>query len=110
MRSQVSGEDNITSSFMNSTPHQTLFRRSNQEWDRKVGHMACTENRKGAYRVLVRRPEGKRPLGRHRYRWEDNVKMILQDVGWRGTDWIDLAQDRSRWLALVNAVMNLQVP
>jgi hypothetical protein len=56
------------------------------------------------------RPEKERPLGRPRLRWEDNIKMDLRDVRWRGMDWIDLAQDRNRWLTLVNAVMNLRVP
>ena len=56
------------------------------------------------------KPEGKRTLWRHRHRWEDNIKMDLQDVGCGGIDWIDLAQDRYRWRALVNAVMNLRVP
>ena len=58
---------------------------------------------------LVGKPEGKRPLGRSRRRWEDNIKMDLEEVGWWGMDWIDLAQDRDRWQALANAVMNLQV-
>jgi hypothetical protein len=58
----------------------------------------------------VRKPEGKRPLGRQRCRWEDNIKMDLQEVGCEGMDWIELAQDRNRWRALVNAVMNLRVP
>ena len=62
------------------------------------------------YRILVGKPEGKRPLGRPRRRWEDNIKMDLQEVVCGGMDWIELAQDRNRWLALVNAVMNLQVP
>jgi hypothetical protein len=62
--------------------------------------------RRCAYRVLVGRPEGKTPLGRPRHRWEDNIKMDLQEVGQGGMDWIDLAQDRDRWRALVNAVMN----
>jgi hypothetical protein len=64
---------------------------------------------KGVYRVLVGKPEGKRPLGRPRRRWEDNMKMDLQEVGMYGMDWIKLAQDRDRWRTLVNAVMNLQV-
>jgi hypothetical protein len=58
----------------------------------------------------VRNPEGKRPLGRPRYRWVDNIKMDLREIGWGGMDWIDLAQDSDRWRALVNTVMNLQVP
>jgi hypothetical protein len=66
--------------------------------------------RRGAYRALVGKPEGKRPLGRPRRRWEDNINMDLREVGWGGIDWINLAQDRDRWRALVNAVMNLRVP
>jgi len=62
--------------------------------------------RKGIYRVLVGKPEGKRPLRRPRRRWEDNIKMDLQEVGGGGMDGIQLAQDRDRWRALVNAVMN----
>jgi len=71
-----------------------------------VVHMG---ERRGAYGVLVGKPEGKRPLGRPRCRWEDAIKMDLKEVGWQGLYWIDLAQDRGRWWALVNAVMNLQV-
>jgi hypothetical protein len=66
--------------------------------------------RRGAYRALVGKLEGKRPLERPRRRWEDNIKMDLREVGWGGMDWINLAQDRERWRALVNAVMNLRVP
>jgi len=66
--------------------------------------------RRGIYRVLVRKPEGKRLVGRPKYRWEDNTKMDHQEVRYGGKDWIELAQDRDRWRACVNAVMNLQVP
>ena len=66
--------------------------------------------RRGVYRVLVGKPEGKRQFGRPRRRWEDNIKMDLQEVGCGGMDWIDMVQDRDRWWALVNAVMNLRVP
>ena len=72
--------------------------------------MARMGVRRGVYRVLVGKPEGKRPLGRPRRRWEDNIKMDLQEVGCGGMDWIDLAQDRYRWRAVVNSVMNLRVP
>jgi hypothetical protein len=77
---------------------------------RWAGHVARMGEGRGAYRVLVERPEGRRPFGRPRRRWEINIKMDLQEVGWRGMDWIDMAQDRDRWRALVIAVMNLRVP
>jgi hypothetical protein len=66
--------------------------------------------RGGVCRVLVGKPKGKRPLGRPRRRWEDNIKMNLQEGGWGGMAWIDLAQDRDRWRAIVNAVMKLRFP
>jgi len=65
---------------------------------------------RGVHRVLVEKPEGKRPLGRPRRRWEDNIKMDLQEVGGGCEDWMELAQDRDRWRALVSTVMNLRVP
>jgi hypothetical protein len=70
---------------------------------------ACSAygGRRGIYRVLVGRPEGKRPLGRPRFRWEDNIKMDLQEIGCEVMDWIELAEDRGSWQALVNEVMNL---
>jgi len=64
---------------------------------------------RGVHRVLVGKPEGKRPWGRPRRRWEDNIKMDLREVG-RGADWMELAQDRDRWRVLVNTVMNLRIP
>ena len=72
--------------------------------------MARMGDGRGVYRVLVGKPEGKRPLGRPRHRWEDNFKMYLQEVGCGGRDWIELVQDRDRWQALVNALMNFRVP
>jgi hypothetical protein len=65
--------------------------------------------KRNAYRILVGKPEGKRPLGRPRRRWVDNIKMHLREIGWDGMDWIDLAQDRDQWRALVNTVMNHRV-
>jgi hypothetical protein len=66
--------------------------------------------KRGVYRVLAGKPEGKRPLGSPRLRWNDNIKMDLQEVGFEGMDWIDVAQNRDRLRALVNTVMNLRAP
>jgi hypothetical protein len=66
--------------------------------------------KRNAYRILVGKPEGKRPLGRPRRRWLDNVKMDLREIGWYSMGWINLAQDRDQWRALMNTVMNLWVP
>jgi hypothetical protein len=74
------------------------------------GHVARMGERRGVYRVLVGKPEGKKPLGRPRRRWEGNIKMDLQEVVCGGMDWIELAQDRDSLRALVNVVMNLWVP
>ncbi|KAJ4435759.1 hypothetical protein ANN_18378 [Periplaneta americana] len=75
---------------------------------RWAGHVARMGESRNAYRVLVGRPEGKRPLGRPRRRWEDNIKMYLREVGYDDRDWINLAQDRDRWRAYVRAAMNLR--
>jgi len=77
---------------------------------RRAGHVARMGVGRGVHRVLVGKPEGKRPLGRPRRRWEDNIKMDFQEVGGRCEDWMELAQDRNRWRALVSTVMNLRVP
>ena len=77
---------------------------------RRAGHVARMGVERGAYRVLVGKPEGKRPLGRPRRRWVANIRMDLQEVGCGYVDWIGLAQDRDRWRTLVSAVMNLRVP
>jgi len=66
--------------------------------------------KRGVYRVLVGKPEGKRPLGRPRRTWEDNIKIDLQEVGYLDMEWIELGQDRDRWWELVNAVMHIRVP
>jgi hypothetical protein len=80
------------------------FRR--MRWAGYVARMG----KKNAYRLLVGKPEGKRPLGRPRRRWVDNIRMYLGEVGWSDVDWIGLAQDRNRWRALVNWELNLRVP
>ena len=77
---------------------------------RWAGHVARMGEERGAYRVLVEKPEGKRPLGKPRRRWVDNIRMDLQEVGCGYVDWIGLAQGRDRWRTLVSAVMNLRVP
>ena len=77
---------------------------------RRAGHVALTWERSGMYRVSMGKPEGRKLLGRPRCRWEDNIKMDLQEVGCWGMDWIHLAQDRDRWRARVNVVMNFRVP
>jgi hypothetical protein len=77
---------------------------------RWVGHVARMGEKRNAYRILVGKPEGKRPLGRQRCRWVDNIKMDLRELVWEGVDWIDMALDRDQWKALVNTVLNLRVP
>jgi len=77
---------------------------------RWAGHVERTGEGRGVYRVLVGKPRGKRPLGRPRRRWEDNIRMYLREVGCGCVDWVELAQDRDRWRALVGAVRNLRVP
>jgi hypothetical protein len=84
-----------------------IIKSRRMRWAGHVGRMG--ENR-NVYRLLVGKPEGKRPLGRPRRRWLDNIKMYLLEIGWGGVDWIGLAQDRDKWRALVNAVMNFRVP
>jgi hypothetical protein len=76
---------------------------------RWAGHVACMGEERGVYRVFVGKPKGKRPLGRPRRRWVDNIRMDLRKVGCGHMDWIGLAQDRNRWRTLVSAVMNLRV-
>jgi hypothetical protein len=77
---------------------------------RWAGHVVRVGELRGAYNILVRRPEGRRPLGRPRRRWEDNIEMDLREIGCGDGDWIHVAQDRDRWRALVNTVVNLWVP
>jgi hypothetical protein len=75
-----------------------------------ASHVARTDKKRNAYRLLVRKPEGKRPLGRPRLRWADNIRIDLGEVGWGDVDCIGLAKDRNSWRAVVNSVLNLRVP
>jgi hypothetical protein len=75
-----------------------------------VGHVPCMGEGRGVYRVLVGRPEGKKPLERPRHRWEDNIKLYLREIGFDGANWIQLAQNRVQWWAFINTVINLWVP
>jgi hypothetical protein len=86
-----------------------IIRQNKSRRKRWVGHVARMGEERNMYRVLMGKPEGKRPLGRPRRRWEDGIIMYLRETGWWSVDWIQLAEDRDRWRALVNAVMNLRV-
>jgi hypothetical protein len=77
---------------------------------RWAGHVARMGEKRNTYSILVRKPEGKRPLGRQRRRWVGNIKIDLREIGWDVMGWIDLAQDRDQWRVFVQTVMNLRVP
>jgi hypothetical protein len=89
---------------------QNLIRIIKSRRMRWAGHVARIGENRNAYRLLVGKPEGKRPLGRPRRRWEDNIRMDLGEVGWGDVDWIGLAKDRNRRGDVVNSVLNLRVP
>jgi hypothetical protein len=97
-------------SFIFRTLSPNIIRQIKSMRMRWEGHVAHMEKERKVYRVLVGKPEGKRPLERPRHsRWEDGIIMDPREMGWRGTDWIQLAQERGRWQDLVNMVMNLRV-
>ena len=111
-RDEVTGElkklHNEDLSDLYSLPNiERVVKSGRMRW---AGHVARMGEGRGVHRVLVGKPEGKRPLGRPRRRWEDNIKMDLQEMGGACEDWMELAQDRDRWRALVSTVMNLRVP
>jgi len=111
-RDEVTGEwrklHNDELDDLNSAPNIVrVIKLRRMRW---AGPVACMGEGRGMYRVLVGKPEVKSPLGRPRHKLEDDIKMDLQEVGCGGIDWIELAPDRNRWWALVNAAMNLQVP
>jgi hypothetical protein len=91
-------------------PSPSIIRIIKSRRMRWAGHVARMGEKRNAYRSLVGKPEGKRPLGRPRHRWMDNIRMDLGEVGWGDVDWIGVAKDRNRWRALVNSVLNLRVP
>jgi hypothetical protein len=76
---------------------------------RWAGHVTCMRMMRNSYKVLIRKPEGKRPLGRNRHRWENNIKLDLKEIRCDGIDWNHLARDRDQWWAHVNTIMNLQI-
>jgi hypothetical protein len=108
-RDKVTGElRKLHNEELYSSPNIVRFIKSRRMgW---AGHVARMGERRGVYRVLVGKPEGKRPFGKPRHRWEDNIKIDPQEVRYGGTGWIELARDRYRWQALVNVVMNFQAP
>jgi hypothetical protein len=77
---------------------------------RWAGHVARMGEKRNAYKILVGKPEGKRPLGRRSRRWVDNIKMDLREIGWESVEWMDIAQERDQWRTLVNMVLNLRFP
>jgi hypothetical protein len=88
----------------------SIIRVTNSRNTRWTGHVARMGEKRNACIILVGKPEGRKPLGRPRHRWEGNIKMNLREIAWDGVDWIDLAHGRDQWRALVNTVTNLQVP
>jgi transcription termination factor 2 len=100
-------QDNVHNLKNNNSNIIRMIKSRRMRW---AGHVARMRERRNAYRILVGKPEEKRALGRPRRRWVDNIKMDLGEIGWDGRDWIEIAQNRDQWRALVNTVMNLWVP
>jgi len=102
--------DEVTGEWRRLHNEELIVRVIKSRRMRWAGHVARMGDERAVYRVLVGKPEGRRPLGRPRRRWVDNIRMDLQEVGCGYLDWIGLAQDRDRWRTLVSVVMNLRVP
>ena len=111
-RNEVTGELRKLHNEKLNDPYSSpsIFRVIKPITMRWAGHVARMGERRGVYRILVGKPEGKRPFGSPRHRWEDNSRVDFQEMGCGDMNWIELAQDRDRWRALVNVVMNLRVP
>jgi hypothetical protein len=108
-------EDGLWRKLLNDELHilcssPNIVRVIKSRWMKWAGHMARVGDVRGVYRVLVGRPKGKRPLGRPRRRWEDNIKLDVREIGIDAANWIRLAQDRVQWWGFVRMVMNLRVP
>jgi hypothetical protein len=110
-RDEVTGEwRRLHNKELYAVYSQSIIRVIKSRGMRWMGHVARMGERRGTYKVLVGKPEGRRPLGRPRRRWEDNIKMDLREVGCSGIDWIYIAQDTDWWRAFVNAAMNIRFP
>jgi hypothetical protein len=106
----IGGRRKLHNELHNVYCSSSIIRMIKSRGMRWAGHVAHMGEKSYAYRILVGNLEGRRPLGRPRRRWEDNIKMDLREIEWGRTDWIDLVQDRDQWRALVNTVLNLRVP
>jgi hypothetical protein len=103
-------QKNSVNSVHNLYSSPSIIRITKSRRRRLAGHVARMEVKRNAYKILVGKSEGRRPLGRSRRRWVDNIKMDLREIKWDGVDWIALAQDTDQWRALVNTVMDFRVP
>jgi hypothetical protein len=106
----ILSDERIDLSLINLYSSQSIIRMIKSRRMRWTGHEARMGENRNTCRILVVKPEGKRPLGKPRRRWVENIRTDLREIGWNVMDWVDLAQDRDQWRALVNTVMNLRVP
>jgi hypothetical protein len=109
-REEVAGDWTIIKELHNlyaSPDSVRVIKSSRRRW---AGYVVLVEEVRNAYKLLVRKPNGKKPLGRPRRRWEDNIRMDLREIVWKFSDWMHLAQDRDQWQTLVYTVMNIRIP